>query len=189
MVLNDKNIRHFLKSRLQNSNVLAIKEELRIVHNRAIADIVTLGQILHCYEIKGDTDSLSRIKNQIFYYNQTFDKITVVVTERKKNTVKSIIPDFWGIILATAVENRISFTYLRAAKKNPQLEKYNILFSLWKNELGNILNLENEKNTEKISRSALVKRMSDFSTNKKILNIAFSKQIIQREQRGLSIDN
>ena len=187
MILNDTNIRQYLKNRLEKSGTLAVKEELRIIHNRAIADIVTLGQILHCYEIKGEADSLSQIANQIFHYNLAFDKISVVLTKRNERTVRSEIPDFWGIILAVPQSDRISFVYIRPAKMNPEKTNRNILLSLWKSELARILKINDEKTIQQTSKKDLVDMICNFYKDRKSLNLEFSKQIIQRNSHRTAV--
>jgi len=181
MILNDKYIRTFLLAKLKKSNAFAVQEELRLINNRAIADIVTLGKTLHGYEIKGETDTLSRLKNQVPHYNQVFDKVSIVITKKNINAVQTIVPSFWGILLAYSNEQKIKFTHIRLAKKNPECNNKDILLSLWKNELAKILGINDEKLVEKYNRTKLADMISGCYPNKKNINFEFSKQIILRK--------
>lgn len=180
MVLDDTTIRQFLRRRLSKRYAYGLKEELRVVHNRAVADIVALGQVLHCFEIKGEGDSLSQLKNQVLHYNQAFDKVTVVVTARNRAQVEALIPSFWGVILAVLDKNGIKLKSIRAANKNPELEKYTILHSLWKPELARILDIGPHQDLTKVTRNALIAEVRRSFSNKRVLNLLFSEQISMR---------
>jgi hypothetical protein len=96
--LNDYNIRQSLKNflSLKHPKPIKIIDELRIHNGNAIADVVTIHKTMHCYEIKGDSDSITRAQQQAEFYNTFFPKITLVTTEKHyKNALKKI-PVFLG---------------------------------------------------------------------------------------------
>ena len=157
MALNDKQIRPSLINFLNNAETKPKKvmEELSVCYGDAIADVVTADNILHCYEIKGETDTVQRIQHQGRFYNKAFLKITLVTTENHIDYALKSAPEFWGIMLASPSDNTTVFTIKRKAKKNPDFSGEEALHTLWKNEL---LAISKEKNIpikEKMSKRAI----------------------------------
>lgn len=136
-ILNDQDIRKALIGFLTNKQPKPKKvlEELRVHNSNAIADVVTIHQSLHCYEIKGDNDSINRALQQAIYYNKSFPKITLVTTKKYEKLALKKLPHFWGIIICKHTSNSIVLSYLRKATNNPLIEKKSALLSLWKSEL------------------------------------------------------
>lgn len=137
LTLNDRDIRTHLKGFLSNKKPHPIKviEELRVHNGNAIADVVTIHQTMHCYEIKGDNDKIDRAIQQATYYNTSFPKITLVTTQKFAQLAEKKLPHFWGILICKHTSNGIKFFYLRKAKNNPFINKKFALLSLWKSEL------------------------------------------------------
>ena len=153
--LNDKEIRSSLIEKLKNQSIKpkAIMEELSVHNGNAIADVVTLHNEAHCYEIKGDGDKIERILTQGEYYNLSFRKITLVTTNKHLLKAIKLAPDFWGIMIAEEVESKVIIKYMRRAKNNPNFDKSVALLTLWKDEM---LNLVHTKNKQDIKKSRAV---------------------------------
>ncbi|MGB7402375.1 MAG: sce7726 family protein [Arcobacter sp.] len=185
-ILNDYDIRYDLKSFLSQKHPRPIKiiEELRIHNGNAIADIVTIHNTMHCYEIKGDNDSIIRAKQQAEYYNTSFPKITLVTTEKHyKNALKKV-PDFWGIILCKDNGNKTKFKYIRKSKLNPILDKRLALLSLWKSELEELAKNLNINNLKKSSnRDIFATRIAEDITLNTLKN-NMSQIISKRETKN-----
>lgn len=155
-ILNDRDIRTILIDFLSNKRPKPKKviEELRVHNSNAIADVVTIHESLHCYEIKGDNDSISRAVQQAIYYNKSFPKITLVTTKKFEKLALEKLPTFWGIIICKHTSKGIILSYLRKAINNPLLEKKQALLSLWKSELEefaeelSIINLKKSQNRD-----------------------------------------
>ncbi|EPN4987716.1 sce7726 family protein [Vibrio alginolyticus] len=147
MYLNDADIRpkliDFLKAKAVKPR--RVLEELHVHRGNAIADVVTIHNEAHCYEIKGDKDKIERINQQGKYFNKAFSKITLVTTERKLKEAVDKIPPFWGIIVAYISGSEVKFRHVRRTEFNPLFEKEIALATLWKSEL-NYLNQEMELN-------------------------------------------
>lgn len=137
MQLNDKDIRTLLIAKLQTQTIKpkAIVEELRIHNGNAIADVVTLYNEAHCYEIKGDGDKIERLLAQGHYYNLAFRKISLVTTLKHLEKAQKLIPYFWGIIVAIEKHNKVYLKYIRKASNNPKFDKNIALMTLWKEEM------------------------------------------------------
>lgn len=140
MSLKDKHIRFALKQHLLKRRPAASKilEELRIQNGNAIADVVAFYKEMHCYEIKGETDNVSRLTRQSGFYNLVFPKLTAVITKNHLKWAENNLPPYWGIILASEHGPDVILKYQRGAKLNPQFDKEMALMTLWKDELVNI---------------------------------------------------
>lgn len=135
--IRDALIRHLTKRRPAPTKIL---EELRVHNGNAIADVVAFHKEIHCYEIKGETDSIQRLTKQAGYYNVAFPKITVVTTKNHITWANNNLPHYWGIIIANEDKNRVTLKYYRKAKTNPDFRKEKALMALWKDELVQIAN-------------------------------------------------
>lgn len=163
-MLSDKEIRAALKNRLENSVVQyrVMVDELRINDGVSIADLVSISSFLHCYEIKSDRDSLSRLSNQIEFYNETFKRITLVTTQKHLNPALEKIPNFWGVVVAS-VDDRggVKFRYKRRAENNKSIKVSSCLRSLWRSELSDIYLKQFQRMPPKsFSREAIVESLS-----------------------------
>ena len=169
MPLNDKEIRPFLIDFINKKNreFNKVIEELPVCFGNAIADVVSsTNKTLHCFEIKGETDSISRIQHQALYYNQAFKKISLVTTTNHVNYAFNAIPQYWGILLAEYnKDNKIIFKQVRKATSNPKFSKEIALHTLWKDELLYIAQKENIKVSPKTNKTQLANIVSSSLTN------------------------
>lgn len=155
--LSDKSIRATLISHLLRRPIAprAVLEEVRVHNGNAIADVVTIHRSAHCYEIKGETDTVARIIRQGAYYDQVFERITLVTTANHAAQAAILAPSHWGIILAAADSSgQVKLRYLRKATVSPGFNKRAALLTLWKSELLTMCS-DQEKNIEKLSRANL----------------------------------
>lgn len=139
-VLRDREIRGALRSHLMRRfpAPLHIIEELGVHNGNAKADLVAVYKEMHCFEIKGATDSISRLVRQASYFDFAFPKVSLVTTPNHLNWCLQNIPTYWGILVAETDNNTIHLRYKRAAKNNPRFVKQKALMMLWKNELASI---------------------------------------------------
>jgi hypothetical protein len=136
--LTDKEIRKALISYLarRTNAPLAIIEEMHVCNGNAIADVVAVYKSMHCYEIKGETDSISRIIRQAEFFDQAFPLITLVTTENHAIKAQETTPKHWGIVIAsTTKRDVIGFKNLRGASKNKAYRPEIALLTLWRPEL------------------------------------------------------
>lgn len=133
----------------------AILQELRVHNGNAIADVVTVHTRAHCYEIKGDTDSVYRLLKQCQFYDLAFNKITLVTTDRQLNKALRLAPAYWGIVRCSRHGDQLSFSYVRRAKSNPLFDKKTALLTLWKSELVDVALPLSAQKIEKLNRSQL----------------------------------
>lgn len=137
MHIRDQQIRQALLEHLRRRGTPPRKvvEELHIHNSNAIADVVAFYKEPHCYEIKGETDSVRRLIRQSSYYDIVFPRLTAVVTKNHLLWSLNNLPSYWGIITVEKDNNRIKLKYARNAKNNPKFIKEKALLMLWKAEL------------------------------------------------------
>jgi conserved hypothetical protein len=182
MPLNDKQIRPFLINFLNSSvnKPQKVMEELSVCYGDAIADVVAIYNILHCFEIKGETDSIHRIQHQGQFYNKSFLKITLVTTKNHLNSALKLTPDYWGILLAANSNHGAVFKKIRPPKKNPEFSKEEALHTLWKDELLDISKKKDipvkAKMSKKVISHILSENLSDNFVAKTI-SLSIQKRI------------
>ncbi|TSH79513.1 sce7726 family protein [Pantoea sp. paga] len=189
-MLNDKRIRKELIRFLSNKNPTpkAILEELHIDNGRAIADVVAAYNHLHCYEIKGQTDSIQRVLTQAIFYNTSFSKITLVTTKNHIAWALKHAPFFWGLILAEKNGDDIRLKYVRKTGTNSYFKKENALMMLWKEELIRAANHFEIKIKKSHSRFELAEILSK-SINKDCLLNTVQSLVSQRKKLSKAFDH
>ena len=125
-VMKDSEIRvAFHKKRLKKLHKrkdTVVVDELGILHGKYRADIAIINTKLEAYEIKSERDSLGRLKRQINGYNEVFDRISIVAAERHLKRIESLVPDWWGIVMASmGPRGGIHFKSVRRAYPNPRV--------------------------------------------------------------------
>jgi len=158
-ILLDRDIREIFAThhakRYSKSNLLS---EVRINNGLAIADLVSIGiKTTHCYEIKSDKDKISRVLEQSKSFDIVFNKISLITTLTHYEKALNIIPLYWGIIVVSDTpKNKVH--YRRKAVCSPLFSKQKALYTLWRDELLNIVLMKsiNEKSTNRSSRSKII---------------------------------
>lgn len=179
--LGDGEIRAALIKRLWASTLpKKIIEELRVHNGNAIADVVTLHNDMHCYEIKGENDSISRVLQQAKFYNVAFRKITLVTTARHRASAERLAPSHWGIMLAYFKDDRITLKYIRPTSTNPYYDKKLALLTLWRSELAEVATPITNEKIKNLSRASLSNLIGD-SLGKDDVSRQISAQIIARK--------
>ncbi len=137
MLLDDKAIRASLIARLSALSIRpkAILEELRVHNGNAISDVVAIHKFAHCYEIKGETDSIYRLTRQGGFYDLAFMRTTLVTTASQVKKALDLAPSHWGIMKASRAGDRITLSYVRSAGESPRYDKRVALLTLWRSEL------------------------------------------------------
>ncbi|ALD20511.1 hypothetical protein AM218_03860 [Hymenobacter sp. DG25A] len=67
------------------------------------ADVVHITEhFMHGYELKGDADTLQRVAKQLPCYSQAYDFVTFVITEKHVLKLVPLLPEWVGILVASA---------------------------------------------------------------------------------------
>ena len=113
----------------------AFLEELTLRHGENRLDIAIVSGIFHGFEIKSDSDNLSRLPQQVLTYNLILDQVTLVVAQCHLASALEIIPEWWGVEVANYdSKNNLRFQALRPAHNNPCVEVFYVAELLWRDE-------------------------------------------------------
>lgn len=168
--LTDKVIRASLIDLLKNlpTPPRGILEEVRVHNGNAVADVVAVHRSAHCYEIKGETDAISRLVRQGTYYDQAFQRITLVTTKNHLNHAVRIAPHHWGIIIAEhSGRPHPKLRSFRKSAESPLFDKRVALLTLWKKELLTISPDPIDK-ADKLSRHSLTELIAEKITDSRV---------------------
>ncbi|KZN96481.1 hypothetical protein AZI98_08595 [Aeribacillus pallidus] len=137
--LKDQDIRKVLLEELNKKYYhdpeTRIVNEMGIHNGRSRVDIAVINGILHGYEIKSESDTLTRLPRQMDYYNRLFERMTIVVDKKYFEEVKELVPHWWGIILVNKTNTGVRLVQKRKGRKVASQDKELLLNLLWKKEL------------------------------------------------------
>jgi hypothetical protein len=141
-------------------------EELGICEHSARVDLAVLGSSFHGYEIKGETDSLSRLNAQLEFYSQVFDRVTLVIAEKFLSPLHKKLPRWCGIVVAT----RSSSAEIELEERRDPIPHRHVMSSslvqlLWRDEALDILiRLGKSLDLRRKSRAVLWQELVDSLT-------------------------
>lgn len=176
--LNDKKIRAAIKGMLatQAKKPRRVLDELHVHNSNAIVDIAAIYKTIHGFEIKGESDKVSRAFKQAQFYELTIPRLTLVTTINHIEWAQRNLEPHWGIILVKPDKsNNIQFKNIRAAKVNKRLSKEIALLTLWKSELIEIASNWATSNLASKTRQELTKIIADNSTKNETLEAIATK--------------
>jgi hypothetical protein len=117
-----------------------IVDELKVCNGKAIIDVAVINGSLIGFEIKSSNDNLSRLDNQISFYNKVFDFITIVTCSKHISNVIRTVPSYWGIWIVEKEGDKLRKIEARAANINDNTEAFSVAQFLWKTEIVDLIN-------------------------------------------------
>jgi len=102
--------------------------------NTARIDVAVVNGALHGFEIKSDSDTLSRLDAQIEQYSSVFDFVTLICGRKLFSSARSIVPKWWGLCIAHVQNEVVRFKEVRSPKQNIKQDKAALARLLWKEE-------------------------------------------------------
>lgn len=186
--LGDPEIRKLLIESLQRETIApkAILEELRVHNGNAIADVVSIYNYAHCYEIKSDKDNVERALKQSKYYDLAFRKVTLVTTEKQSDKARRLVPSYWGIIIVKTIDGKPTLLCERSATNTPSFDKKIALLTLWKSELIELAQHITTVNITKKPRSALSTLIAEEFNTEQLAQF-IGNQLVCRQVRSKSL--
>jgi hypothetical protein len=112
----------------------------RIVHEMQLpvagarVDVAIINGHLRGYEIKGASDTLKRLPNQLKAYSLVFDYITVVTEAKYQEKILAIVPEWVGVSLCSD-DSAAELVEVQKGKPNQQRDAFFIAKLLFKEEL------------------------------------------------------
>lgn len=183
-ILNDRVIRDALVKHLATASFRpkALLEELRVHNGKAVADVVAVHSAAHCYEIKGETDSINRVRRQAGFYDLAFERITLVTTANHLPNATRIVPPYWGLMTVSRnPEGGIVFRHARGAKVNTTFCKTAALLTLWKEELSK---LATDLDARKFNRALLSEYIASNSSRRQVAKFVGSALLERHASAG-----
>ncbi|SBV94062.1 conserved hypothetical protein [uncultured Alphaproteobacteria bacterium] len=131
--------RQVLKEHESDPSTLVV-HELGVWGGIARVDVAVINGSIHGFEIKSDSDTLSRLSGQASAYNAVFDQITIVCGSHHLDNVMERVPEFWGVKVATSgPRGGITLRQQRFPKINRDINPVALSHLLWKEEALEIL--------------------------------------------------
>lgn len=118
---------------------MLIAEEVNVRQGLSRADLVVVNSRLHCYEIKSQVDTLSRLAGQLEDYRCVFEQVSLVIGVKHLTGVLVGLPSWCGILLANRVGGEVEIESFRAASPNLHRDPYALAQLLWRDEALEIL--------------------------------------------------
>jgi hypothetical protein len=138
-----------------------IVEEFCILGGKVRVDVSAINGQLHGYEIKSTVDNLDRLPRQQKFYNQVFDKITIVADEKHVVKAVKIVPPCWGLIAASSTPYGTRLEEIWPARQNFEVDAEALVQLLWRDEALSVLRVNGiGKGLYKKSRKYLWKVMA-----------------------------
>ena len=109
-------------------------DELGILNGATRVDIAVINGQIEGYELKSERDTLERLPSQRDLYNKVIDRISLVVAENHRAAAEAIIPDWWGLAVASTSGDTVEVTRERVPEMNPQLDAAALASLLWRDE-------------------------------------------------------
>ncbi len=161
IILHDSDIREPLFDFLEEQyGKVRILEEKRT--GRARADVVMITErYLYGIEIKSDADTYARLKRQVRYYDQYYDRNMVVVGSTHAAHAAEQVPEWWGIVSAEMIGGRMDFYVVREAENNPKIRNEKKITFLWRPELNRLLGMNGLPAYKQKSKAFVQKKLLD----------------------------
>lgn len=141
--MKDPEIRNLLRQtelfKYLNDPHTRIVEELKIPVANARIDLAVINGHFHGYEIKGASDTLKRLPNQLIAYSYIFDYLTVITEEKYSEQILSLVPDWVGVSVCYEQESKSPIEVLRTPKLNYNKNAFFLSKLLWNTEIIEIL--------------------------------------------------
>lgn len=140
-----------------------VLDEVGICRGSARVDIAVVNGFLHGFEIKSERDTLQRLPAQVAIYSSTLDRVTLVCAASHVADAESIVPNWWGIKVATSgPRGAIHFREQRRPKLNPNIDAAALALVLWNAEAIALLEAKGlGRGAKGKSREALALRIAE----------------------------
>lgn len=136
--MRDSDIRLALDALLRASHAgeqnTVIRHEVGICAGKRRIDVATINTEIIGYEIKSDEDTLNRLEGQAEIYGHVLDKAILVTTKRHLDSALSMLPNWWGVMVARIEHGDICLESVREPALNDQYDPFSLAQLLWREE-------------------------------------------------------
>ena len=165
VLLRDRDIRSALLAKLKclhSNDESHIINELGLLQGKTRVDVAVVNGQISGYEIKSAADTLIRLPRQQELYSRVLHHAWIVTTEKRVEELQSIVPEWWGVWIATRQrgEQEIQLSRLRDSIGNPAQDPFSVAQLLWRNEaLDLLMDAGAEKGVKSKPRAAIWRRL------------------------------
>lgn len=119
-------------------------DELGIRQALVRVDVAVVNGDLHGYEIKSAADSVRRLPRQVQFYSQVLDFSTLVTARGHVDAALEIVPEWWGLLVATSAQGGVQLEVVRRERRNPAVDPRALVELIWHEEAIELLRERNE---------------------------------------------
>lgn len=120
-----------------------IIDELGLCRGTVRVDVAAVNGKFYGYEIKSPQDTLTRLPKQSEIYSQVFDYASLVMHESFYDKALQIVPEWWGLTIATTKNNNLFLEDIREKSENPNVNPLALAELIWKDEAVELLQERN----------------------------------------------
>ncbi|WP_159537489.1 sce7726 family protein [Aeromicrobium sp. 9AM] len=141
--MRDHDVRVALRARLdtehaEERDTTLIVDELGLC-GLARVDVAVVNGALTGYELKSERDRLDRLPNQVRTYGLVLDHAYLVVAERHLKSARALVPNWWGILVASGGSGSVELRHGRLARRNRHVDPHHLAQLLWRGEALEVL--------------------------------------------------
>lgn len=138
-LLRDVDVRRAVYARMLGPAVRCadtlVIDELGLDHGACRIDIAVINGHIRGLEIKAEADTLARLPHQIAAYSAVVDKASLIVADCHFDAAESLIPDWWGVVVATRNANGlVALKRCRDERVNRSPDPVTLARLLWRPE-------------------------------------------------------
>lgn len=139
-------------------------------------------ETLHAYEIKGETDDLRRLQNQVSTFGKIVHRATIVTTRKHIKEVIENTPAWWEVLLAKRDERGdVVFTCRQRGSNNPGRDFRSVALMLHKREMLSIIKSQGKRVKNTTAKSLLVLKLQELFDDVDDLWPAVLDALLERE--------
>lgn len=134
----DSSIRRSLKLKLSTVHCgqdAVVIDELKVCSGTSRIDIAVVNGRIEGFEIKSDKDSLDRLARQAKDFSRVVHRMTLVVGQRHMHKAIDLVPEWWGVQVATSQAGKMTFETVKKGRLNAGIGKEQLLEVLERLEL------------------------------------------------------
>ncbi|MEX2106770.1 MAG: sce7726 family protein [Solirubrobacterales bacterium] len=110
-------------------------DEFSVPGTKERVDLALVGAALTAFEIKTERDDLRRLPRQLNAFSRLFDHCSVVVAEKHLAGCELMLPEWWGISVASFSSTGVVLDRVRGAGSSPESDPVLLVRLLWKGEV------------------------------------------------------
>ena len=149
-----------------------VVDELGIEYGAYRVDLAAINGKLYGYEIKSQTDDLTRLPKQAAAYNRVFDYVTLFVHNSHISHLNNITEinqwEIWGVAVQST-RDKLKFQRYQRGYKNKQIDLFSVASLLWKDEIIRLLETKQVlRGYKSKNRHVLAHKLVEVCTHKEL---------------------